>query len=79
MTIDYGSPAQVRSIRIPDKLWETIKDFHTKNATPSWKSLSDTIRLLITAGLEHLQIKPQPETTKKKRGRPRKEDVPERR
>lgn len=75
MAIDYGKPAKVRSMRIPDSLWKKITTFHKTNTTHSWEFLSNTIRVLIEAGLEHLEKKPEPETTKKKRGRPRKEDV----
>ena len=71
MTIDYHGPAQVRSIRIPDSLWKEIKKYHEVNRTYSWDNLSDTIRLLITAGLEHLEKKEEPESPPKKRRKTR--------
>lgn len=74
-----GQPVPIRSIRIPNSLWAEIKTFHDKNAPYSWQGFSATIRLLLHAGLEYLEKKPEPEPTKKKRGRPPKQDVQERR
>ena len=62
-----GQPVPVRSIRIPDSLWKAIKTYHEKNATYSWQGLSATIRLLIQAGLEHLEKKEEPECPPKRR------------
>lgn len=60
MTIETDKKAQIRSIRIPDSLWKQITEYHEANRTHSWDSLSTTIRLLITAGLEHLELRDKP-------------------
>ena len=67
MTIDYHGPAQVRSIRIPYSLWKCILEYHKINRTASWDSISDTVRLLLHAGLEHLEKKEEPTAPPKKR------------
>lgn len=67
MTLDYTKTAQVRSVRIPDSLWNDIQTFHDKHKTYNWQALSNTIRLLITAGLEYLGKEVEPESPPKKR------------
>lgn len=66
MTIEYGDPARVHSIRIPDKLWDRILTY-SKTHKYGWQdNVSNTIRDLITYALEHLE---EPiKSRKKKKG-----------